>query len=117
MILLKFILGKLKIEEEANEGSWYGLSPKCYFLGTNEKKKVGLKGVPRNCGMTRQEFHDALYSYDCTITRNYNTFEFNKGAGKHCLVNKTKKSLNAAYSKMYVADNLVECTAWDSVKK
>ena len=91
--------------------------PSAIFLGTDEKKKVGLKGVPRNCGMTRKEFHDTLYDDDCLITRNYNTFEFNKEAGKHCLVNKTKKSLNAAYSKMFGADNLVECTAWGSVKK
>ena len=31
--------GYLKIEEEATEGSFLALSPKCYFMGTDEKYK------------------------------------------------------------------------------
>ena len=106
--------GLLKIEEEAEEGSWYGLSPKCYYLGTQTDHKIGTKGVPKKCDMSAEEFKTALYDPECTITRNFNCLQFDKKIGSVCMTNITKKSLNAAYSKMFVSDDLVTCKSWDS---
>ena len=114
---LQKFLGKLKIEEECSSGSWFGLSPKCYYLGNDEVNKIGTKGVPKNCGMTRQDFEDALYNADCTIQRNFSRLQFHKKLGRMATINLTKKSLNAAYAKLFVKNNLVECCAWDEVKK
>lgn len=108
--------GLLKIEEEAEEGSWYGLSPKCYYLGTQADHKIGTKGVPKKCDMSAEEFKTALYDPECTITRNFNCLQFDKKIGSVCMTNITKKSLNAAYSKMFVSDDLVTCKSWDSVQ-
>jgi len=109
--------GKLKIEEEASEGSWFGLSPKCYFLGTDADHKIGAKGVPKNCGMTRKEFEEALYDSDRTVTRTFNKMQFHKKLGRMATIKMTKKSLNAAYAKLFVPDNLVTATPWDCIKK
>ena len=116
-IKLQKFLGKLKIEEECSSGSWFGLSPKCYYLGNDEENKIGIKGVPKNCGMTRQDFEDALYNADCTIQRNFSRLQFHKKLGRMATINLTKKSLNAAYAKLFVRNNLVECCAWDELKK
>ena len=107
----------MKIEEEVTEGSWFGLSPKCYYLGNNEQQKIGTKGVPKSCALTRQEFEEALYDSETVVKRNFSRFQIDKKLGGVALINVTKKSLNAAYSKLYVSDNLVECTPWDSLNK
>ena len=116
-VVYTIFLGKLKIEEEASEGSWFGLSPKCYFLGTDDQKKIGTKGVPKSCALTREEFKGALYDSETIVKRNFNRFQIHKKLGGVALTNITKKSLNAAYSKLYVSGNLVECTPWDSLNK
>ena len=116
-VVYMIFLGKLKVEEEVTEGSWFGLSPKCYYLGNDAQKKIGTKGVPKSCALTRQEFEEALYDSETVVKRNFSRFQIDKKLGGVALINVTKKSLNAAYSKLYVSDNLVECTPWDSLNK
>ena len=67
--------------------------------------------------MNREEFEGALYDSETIVKRNFNRFQIHKKLGGVALTNITKKSLNAAHSKLYVSDNLVECTPWDSLKK
>ena len=81
------------------------------------QKKIGTKGVPKSCALTRQEFEEALYDSETVVKRNFSRFQIDKKVGGVALINVTKKSLNAAYSKLYVSDNLVECTPWDSLNK
>ena len=67
--------------------------------------------------MTRDEFEGALYDSETIVKRNFNRFQIHKKQGGVVLKNIQKKSLNAAYSKLFVHDNLVECTPWDSLNK
>ena len=78
---------------------------------------MGTKGVPKRCGLTAEEFRDALYNPDCNVRRDISQLKFDKNIGSVCLTNMSKKSLNARYSKLFVKDNLVECIPWDFLKK
>ena len=67
--------------------------------------------------MKRKDFEEALYDSDRIITRNFSRFRVQKKIGGVAMINITKKALNASYAKLFVHDNLVECTPWESLNK
>ena len=63
---LKFqsMKGLLKTEKKIREGHFVGLSPKCYIMEGEGKRKVSHKGVPKKIKMTIGQYLRSLYDND-----------------------------------------------------
>ena len=63
--------------------------------------------------MKIDEYRKALYNKNLQIRKNFTKLQFLKGPGTVCQISSTKRALNPCYSKLYVHDNLVECSPFE----
>lgn len=110
--------GLLKIEEEVDEGSFIGLSPKCYSLvgqsfdeaGNEEQKnKKAHKGIHCDTLLEHESYLDCLYK-DQSITRDQFSFRIQSRTKQIDLIKSHKIALNSSYYKLFVENDKVTCT-------
>ena len=111
------ILGLLKIEEEIDQGSFVGLSPKCYslvgstFENGNEKmkNKKAHKGIHRETLLDHEDFLNCLYQ-DKSISKDQFSFRIQNKSKQIDLIKSHKIALNSTYCKFFVENDKVTCT-------
>ena len=115
-IIFQF-LGLLKIEEEVDQGSFVGLSPKCYslvgssFQNGNEKMKIkkAHKGIHRQTVLDHDDYLECLYQ-DKSISRDQFSFRIQNQSKQIDLIKSHKIALNSNYCKLFVEKDKVTCT-------
>ena len=63
--------------------------------------------------MTVDEYRRALYDKNIQVRKDFTKLQFLKGPGTVCQISSKKRALNPCYAKLFVHDNLVECTPFD----
>ena len=112
IILLRNILisvsGLLKEEFRVLNGSFVGLSSKCYhvFDKSNGCSKIAMKGIQKESNITQKDFLDLLYK-DEQVVRNQVRFQYSKQHDMMTVVSQEKKALSSIYTKLCVQDDRV----------
>ena len=84
------------------------VSSKCYFLGVDNKYKRGLKGIPYEVQVNKNDFLNSLYN-DNDGKCSFNSLRYNKEYKGVVFQKSTKRTLNSLYVKYFVDDNRVTC--------
>ena len=100
--------GIFKTEFSVKNGSFIGLSSKCYSVydRTNDQQKKATKGISHLTPLEHQMFIDALYS-DHESRTMQPRFGFCKKSSTMKLLQQNKISLNTNFTKRYVFSDRV----------
>ena len=99
--------GYLKEEFKSVDGIFVGLSSKCYILTAGDLVKRSQKGVPRNLGMSIEQFTTCLLENHIPKTK-YGTIVQDKKQGSCVTKIVTKRALNPVYYKHFVSNNGID---------
>ena len=101
----------LKEEFRVLDGSFVGLSSKCYHVFDKNSgcSKMALKGIQKESSITQKDFLDLLYKEEQVIRKQVR-FQYSKRTDMMTVVSQEKKALNSIYTKMCVDDDRVSIT-------
>ena len=70
-----------------------------------------MKGCPSQLAIAKEAFEKCLYDKTYQHFERFGKLQYKKNKGTICLINMTKRSLNACYTKFFVESNNVVCRA------